>query len=252
MFIDSQGSGPELVLLHGWGLHGGSWAPVLPQLAQNFCVHVVDLPGFGRSPRRGSLTLAGVCAELDALFPRPVTVLGWSLGGLFALEWARLNPSKVERLVLVASSPCFRVRADWPCAMDDAVLQAFAGQLQQDFRATLRRFLALQALGDDFARQMLRGMEATLFAHGEPDMAALEDGLHLLQHIDSRATVPSLPQPMLLLYGAKDRLVPPAAAVWLAQAAADARLQLFDQCAHAPHWSQPVEFCEAVKDFCHE
>ena len=247
LHIESSGSGPELVLLHGWGLHGGLWRPVMDALTRNFCVHCVDLPGHGYSLRHGPLTLESAVTALDAAFPRPVMVAGWSLGGQFALEWARQRPDKVEKLVLVASSPCFRRRGDWPWAMADDALAQFAHNLRLDYRATLQRFLALQTMGDAYSRAVLRDMQAELFSHGEPDPAALDDGLALLRDVDWRPHVAHLKQSGLLLYGARDRLVPPQAAQWLADQWPAARLELYADSAHAPHWSHPVEFCEALK-----
>lgn len=249
LHIETFGSGPELVLLHGWGLHSGLWQTVVEPLSRNYCVHLVDLPGHGRSPWQGDLSLSAVVAELDALFPRPVSVMGWSLGGLFALKWALQSPSKVEKWILVASSPCFRRRDDWPCAMESEVLDKFALNLKEDYRSTLSRFLALQAMGDEFARGLLRQMQSELFVRGEPDLAALEDGLNLLRDVDLRTSVLQLQQPGLLLYGGRDRLVPPEVAEWLHQHAPSSHLELFPTSAHAPHWSHPVEFCEAVKAF---
>ena len=49
LHVERLGSGPDLVLLHGWALHGGAWAPVAKRLAPRFRVHVVDLPGHGLS-----------------------------------------------------------------------------------------------------------------------------------------------------------------------------------------------------------
>ena len=49
MHVESHGSGAPLVLIHGWGMHGGVWDNVVPQLAQHFSVHCVDLPGHGYS-----------------------------------------------------------------------------------------------------------------------------------------------------------------------------------------------------------
>lgn len=249
LYIETVGSGPELVLLHGWGLHGGLWQTVIEPLSRNYCVHLVDLPGHGQSPRLGELTLGSMVEQLEAHFPRPVSVMGWSLGGLFALEWAHLYPSKVEKLILVASSPCFRRRDDWLGAMESAVLAKFAQSLREDYRGTLSRFLALQAMGDEFARGLLRQMQSELFVRGEPDLAALEDGLNLLRDVDLRAYVPQLQQPCLLLFGGRDRLVPPDVAQWLADCIPSSHLELFPTSAHAPHWSHPVEFCEAVKAF---
>lgn len=247
LHYETYGSGPELVLLHGWGLHGGLWQTVIDPLARNFCVHAVDLPGHGHSPRPGPLTLDSVVDLLCRTFDCPLMVAGWSLGGLFALEWARRCPEQVERLILVASSPCFRQRDDWPHAMADEVLHKFADNLRQDYRATLQRFLALQTMGDVYARAQLRSMQEQIFAHGEPDLAALNDGLELLRDVDWRTHVSELKQPGLLIYGARDRLVPPGAAHWLAGQWPAASLHLYDDSAHAPHLSHPVEFCEAIK-----
>src|SRR5690606_2848134 len=48
-FVETHGAGPDLVLVHGWGLHGGLFGPLVPLLAERRRVHVVDLPGHGRS-----------------------------------------------------------------------------------------------------------------------------------------------------------------------------------------------------------
>ncbi len=47
LHVEVTGSGAPLVLLHGWGMHGGVWTDVAAQLAQDFRVHSVDLPGHG-------------------------------------------------------------------------------------------------------------------------------------------------------------------------------------------------------------
>lgn len=249
LHYETIGSGPELVLLHGWGLHGGLWQTVVEPLSRNFCLHIVDLPGHGYSPRTAALTLDSVVDLLDATFSRPLSVMGWSLGGLFALEWARRNPGKVEKLVLVASSPCFRRRDDWVHGMADDVLEKFADNLQLDYQETLSRFLALQTMGDGYARVLLRQMQTQLFEHGQPDPLALKDGLHLLRDIDWREHLPLLKQPGLLMYGGRDRLVPPAVASWLLSNWPKSHLELYPDSAHAPHWTHPVEFSEAVKAF---
>ena len=51
--VERRGDGPDLVLLHGWGMHGGVWDELVPRLAARFRVHVPDLPGHGRSTACG-------------------------------------------------------------------------------------------------------------------------------------------------------------------------------------------------------
>ena len=142
LHIESHGSGAPLVLLHGWGMHGGVWDSVVPLLAQQFRVHCVDLPGHGYSSRiKGQeFTLDAIVAELSAQFHEPLNICGWSLGGMAALRWAQLGSQQVRRLVLVASTPCFIERDDWLFGMAEETLRQFSAELERDHAATLRRF----------------------------------------------------------------------------------------------------------------
>jgi len=88
LFIETHGRGPDVVLLHGWGLHGGVFDRVAANLAADFCVHRVDLPGHGASAAAAVFQPDPIAAELAARFPLPVHVVGWSLGGLIAQHWA--------------------------------------------------------------------------------------------------------------------------------------------------------------------
>ena len=71
LHVESSGDGPPLVLLHGWAMHGGLFATLLPSLAQQFRVHVVDLPGHGHSPPVTPYTLDAIKGHSrNALRPR--------------------------------------------------------------------------------------------------------------------------------------------------------------------------------------
>jgi len=92
LHVESVGGGPPLVLLHGWAMHSGIWGPLVARLAKRFRVHAVDLPGHGHSALPGPFTLDGALAAASAAFRnerRPLTIVGWSLGGLVAMRWAR-------------------------------------------------------------------------------------------------------------------------------------------------------------------
>jgi pimeloyl-ACP methyl ester carboxylesterase len=64
LHVESTGSGPPLIVLHGWAMHSGLWVPALPKLASRFRVHLVDLPGHGRSPPIAPTTLAGIAGAV--------------------------------------------------------------------------------------------------------------------------------------------------------------------------------------------
>ena len=99
--VETSGSGPDLVLLHGWGLHSGAWAEVLPMLAARFRVHAFDLPGHGHSADVEAGPFDEATDRLAAQVPVGATVCGWSLGGLVAQALACRHPDRVSRLAAV-------------------------------------------------------------------------------------------------------------------------------------------------------
>jgi len=261
LHIDSYGSGEPLLLIHGWGMHGGIWDGIVPQLAERHRVHVVDLPGHGLSKGHPLLRLGAaedsghlldaLVDELAAYFSAPLSLCGWSLGGLIALRWAQLRPQQVKRVALVASTPCFVQRDGWPWAMAPETLAEFAASLQQNYAQTLRRFLALQVRGSEQERELLVTLRASLFARGEPDAEALQAGLALLRDCDLRGVLPVLGQAMLVIGGERDTLAPPQAAQYLVQHMERARLALIRGAAHAPFLSHPAAVMEHLNEFLH-
>jgi pimeloyl-[acyl-carrier protein] methyl ester esterase len=252
LYIESAGQGPEVVLLHGWGLHGGVWDSLMPRLTPHMRVTRVDLPGHGRSrdvAMPGSLT--GLAHLVLEAVPKGAVWLGWSLGGLVAQRAALDAPSRLRGLVLASTTPRFAAADDWSCAMPPEQLQEFATGLTQDYKETLLRFLSLQVRGDESARAALRRLRDALFAHGEPDTAGLAAGLKLLEDSDLRSEVKRLALPTLVLAGGYDRLTPPGAGEWLAGSISGAQLVLFPKSAHAPFISHADAFTEALLGFMH-
>jgi len=252
IFVETHGNGPDLVLLHGWGLHGGLWGSVTERLAERHRLHCVDLPGHGRSaPLAGDYTLAHVAQAVAAAVPAGADWLGWSLGGMVAQQ-AALAGAAIGRLLLVGSGPCFVRRDDWPDATPAALLEQFAEQLQVDYRATLGRFLALQSQGSEQGRLELRTLRSALFQHGEPDQGALAGGLTILQQTDLRPHIAEVSQPTLLIQGKRDTLFPLASAEATVALLPNGRLVPIAGAGHAPFISHPAEFLAAVEVFLNE
>ena len=253
------------MLIHGWGMHGGVWDSVAEALALHFTVLVVDLPGHGFSvndneqavaPKSGDpvfqFGLDAIVDQLSVQFNEPLALCGWSMGGQIAMRWALRDPQQVERLVLVASTPCFAERDDWQCGMPQETLCQFAADLEQDHSATLRRFLGLQVRGSEGERELLAVLRASLSSRGEPDPEALRAGLEILRDLDLRDALAEIKQPVLVIAGERDRLSPPQASRYLAQAMPNSRLAEIRGAAHAPFLSHRGEFVKQVVDFMGE
>jgi len=250
---ESARSGAPLLLIHGWGMHGGTWKSVAERLAQHFNVYAVDLPGHGHSAREREsnrdFTLDAIVDQLAEQFTGPLTVCGWSLGGQVALRWALRHPQQVERLVMVASTPCFIRLDDWRYALSVGILEEFAASLQHHYALTLKRFLSLQLRGCEQEREVLAILRDGLFSRGEPLLSALQSGLEILRDSDQRGDLPEVRQPTLVLAGERDTLIPHQAAQYLASQIRGARLAMIKGAAHAPFLSHPDEFIKHLMDF---
>jgi pimeloyl-[acyl-carrier protein] methyl ester esterase len=249
LFTQYSGSGPDLVMIHGWGLHGGVWESFVPLLEPHFHVLRVDLPGHGGSDWSEEKTLDDMVEAVLAVAPAAAAWLGWSLGGLVAMRAALLAPARVRALLLLASTPCFVRRPDWQCAMPPELLDTFAAELQQDYLRTLNRFLALQVRGSDKGGEVLRMLRNQLLAKGEPSPGALRAGLDILRNTDLRGGVGALACPVLLVTGERDTLVPGAAAGAAAELMPNAAVELIAGAGHAPFIAMPQAVAGLVYSF---
>ncbi|MDP1681159.1 MAG: pimeloyl-ACP methyl ester esterase BioH [Burkholderiales bacterium] len=251
LHIETVGHGPDLALLHGWGLHGGIWDGVRESLAERFRVHVVDLPGYGTSPACEPYTLEAIAQSVARALPERTHVIGWSLGGQVALQWARVAPQQIDKLILIGTTPCFRQREDWAHGLSDPVLAEFFSSLEQDYEGTLKRFLSLQARSGDEARATIAALREQLFARGRPSLATLRAGLAILSELDLREELGAIQQDTLVIHGSHDTLTPPSAGQWLAQALPQAQLEMVRGAAHAPFLSHPQATLDAMTRFLH-
>jgi pimeloyl-[acyl-carrier protein] methyl ester esterase len=239
-----------IVLLHGWGMSSAIFDDLAERLAPRFSVRAIDLPGYGGSAPSEPYSLAQLADDIARLAPARCCVLGWSLGAQVALTWARAKPDQVEKLALIAATPCFTRRTDWDCAIEPAVLREFAAALQSDYGGTLVRFISLQARGDAEAKSVMRRLRAALDRAHAPSGSTLEAGLRLLLESDLRSLVSEIVQPALVVHGERDMLVPAAAGDYLASALRDARLVRVARAAHAPFISDAARVSSAIGAFC--
>jgi pimeloyl-ACP methyl ester carboxylesterase len=256
------GNGPVLVLLHGILGSRRSWAELISLLEQDFTVIAPDLLGHGDSAKpRGDYSLGAHAGRLrdllDALEVERVTLVGHSLGGGVAMQFVWLFPQRCERLVLVSSgglgrdvSPILRAPtlpgAEWvlPLISQSWLLRGgelLVGQLRHvglrsgpDLEELWRGYVSL---GDAETRRAFLATIRTVVDPGGQTVSALE-------------WLPALARtPTLLVWGARDRLIPVAHGVAAQQAIPGSRLEVFEQAGHLPHLSDPPRFAALLQDF---
>lgn len=195
----------ELVLLHGWGSTREIWRPLLMELRPWANITLIDLPGC--APGVGIEVGQGLPGVLEAVLdcsPVQAVYVGWSLGGQLAVELARYHVDRVAAVVTLGSNPRFVAAGEWP-GMDAAILCEFCAGVVADPGGSLRRFDALQAVGAQQPRQLLRQLRRQ---ERETASGALLAGLQWLQDLDQREALSALVRPQLHLLAEFDNLVP--------------------------------------------
>jgi pimeloyl-[acyl-carrier protein] methyl ester esterase len=247
---ETFGNGPDLFLIHGWGLHGGVWQPLVEALQERYRLTVVDLPGHGHSPLpAGGFDLDRLSQLLLDSAPPQATWIGWSLGGMAALN-AMLNwPQQIGKVVMVAAQPQFIQSADWPTATPGNSLAMFTESLVNHTEQTLKRFLGLQVRGTADEKAQLRAIRAMVDARPHPQAEALRLGLEILRSTNLRPRLSEIERPLQLIFGGRDMLVPVAAAEATRPLVPQARIDILPQAGHIPFLSHTEAFLEPLEEF---
>jgi pimeloyl-ACP methyl ester carboxylesterase len=257
------GSGPPLLLLHGIGDTSQTWSRVMPLLAAHCTVIAPDLLGHGLSdkPRADYAISAYACGMRDLLAVLDidtVTVVGHSLGGGVAMQFAYQFPERCERLVIVGSGgigrevhPLLRLAAG-PVA--EVVLPfATAAPVRWAVRrsAGVLRRLPVGSLGDDTEYVVDRYDGLASARSRSAFLRTLRAGVDLrgqvITMLDRCYLAAGLPT--LIVWGTKDPVIPVRHARIAHEAMPGSRLELFEGAGHFPHRDDPVRFAGLLHDF---
>jgi len=254
---ERAGSGSAVVLVHGIAGDASEWAPVVDGLSRGFDVIAPDLPGHGSSGRlRGDHSIGAFACWLrdlvEALDVERATFVGHSLGGGVVMQFAYQFPQYVERMVLVSSGGLGRevsalIRAaSLPGA--ELVLGLVGGAAkvaepalsvvgvdERSERGELVHRMAGLTDGDRRAA-FVRAVRAVASPGGQRVNAG--DRLYLAADV-----------PTMVVWGARDRIIPAHHAQATADAVPGSRLEIFDESGHFPHADDPERFTSLIEDF---
>ncbi|MCF6322990.1 MAG: pimeloyl-ACP methyl ester esterase BioH [Gammaproteobacteria bacterium] len=251
--IKSGDSGEHIALLHGWGFNAAIWQETAHTLANNAQVNCIDLPGHGHSPMPADdYNIETLADQIAETLPKQGNFIGWSLGGMVAMQIALRHPQKIKKLILVASIARFVHDDDWRHAISTKILQGFSESLNNNTQQTLQRFIALQIMGSDESRVIRRRLRELMNSNETPHPAALQGGLKILREVDLRDQLSKITQPTLMIFGKRDTLSRPKAARQMLPLLPDARLEIIDGAGHAPFLSHNEHVTNLIKQFIKE
>jgi len=258
----TAGSGPALLLLHGIASSSETWERGAALLCERFTVIAPDLLGHGGSATpRGDYSLgahaSGARDVANALGQERVTVVGHSLGGGIAMQFAYQFPERTERLVLVSSGGLGREvhallrAAALPGA--DYVLPALTSRPLVGIGRGIGGLLGRVGLepGGDLG-VLARGF-ASLDNPGSRQAflhtvrAVIEPGGQRVSAGDRLALAATLPT--LIVWGERDSIIPAAHGAAARAAMPGSRFEVFPGAGHMPHDDDPGRFAELLTDF---
>lgn len=248
------GSGDPLLLIHGMGSASTAWKLIQDDLARNFTVITVDLPGHGNTPLiKGapmdphSLGLA-VLNEMSELGIERFNLVGNSLGGWIALEMASTSPDRV--MAVIGLAPAGLWLNPYNVRYPATALARFLARSTSKLAPTAMHFEAARRLGfadvsprwNEFSYELcLDAVNAMARADG---YYPAWDGM-LMKRFDGK-----IPEdiPVTIIFGDTDRTLPATTCQERSIAPAHAKWIVFPNTGHAPMWDSPQDVVAAIKD----
>lgn len=235
---------PEISLLPGWAMAPENMHPLREALLERmpgrqFSCHA--LPALQLSSMEPDL------AALAEALPAGVLV-GWSLGGMLALQLQRRYPERFSAVVTIASNACFVTRPDWQAAMPSETFKQFYADMRSEPARTLKRFALLVTQGSAQRRELGKALK---WDQADPEQRL--HGLALLGVLDNRASLARSAAPVLHCLGGNDALVPVQVADPLRQltdsTGAPAVVVVHPDASHALPLEQPLWLAGQIADF---
>jgi pimeloyl-ACP methyl ester carboxylesterase len=252
------GTGPVILLVHGWAADGRLFAQLQAGLSTQFRVITPDLRAHGSTPQgTAPLTIETLAEDLWALIEHQnlhqVIALGWSMGALALWRMIELHGhSRLSGLIVEDMSPRILNDAEWSLGMSTGLHHASSA------RAVNAMIRDWPSYAKTFAPQMFSRPDA------EPDQTRVDQ---ILQHLterdgaamaelwssmakqDLRSALPHMNLPVLVTYGEHSEAYSPETSRYLVNTLPDAQRMGFATSGHAPHIEEPEEFCRAVTNF---
>ncbi|MFI5014002.1 MAG: alpha/beta fold hydrolase [Hyphomicrobiales bacterium] len=247
--VIARGAGSRaVVFLHGVGLSATTFRPLVEALGENRRAVALPLPGYDGSAMIEPYTMASVAARLadslDALGIETADLVGHSLGGMLALEFACSQPARLASLTLVATTPVFGSKDG---SFEEQFLAERFGPL--DAGRTLAEIaptMVEAVVGQDAAPE---AVAAAIIAQGATLEAAYRASVRCLIGFDRRADLAGIGVPTLCVAGAEDKLAPTRSMERMAQAIPGGKLVVVAGAGHLPYLERPAEFAEALGAF---
>lgn len=238
----------NVVIINGWAMPFGIWHEFCDSLkispTYDHC-RVIDID------RR--LNLSEWIQYLDTIIKPDTLLIGWSLGGMFAVEYAHQHPEKIRGLCTLQMNPKFVAEPEWPTAMTQRVFQEFKQLIESgkeaDAKKMVKRFGFLVSTKGIDALADLKKLKTHFSVSSIPSSDTLSQSLELLDTLDVRNKLAMIVSPQLHIYGEHDQLIPMTAAKQVKALSDRAHIEVIDGVSHLPCYSATSLLIKRINEF---
>jgi pimeloyl-ACP methyl ester carboxylesterase len=286
LYYRSLGSGPCVMLLHGFGMHSGHWLPFATYLSRKFTVILPDLRGFGRSHHsmfNQQCTVSNFAEDMEDLCKylglNAVKLAGISMGALTALKYfEKYGTKRISAYLHIDQSPCCANNESWQWGLfgsdhdiriqrGERLMQALQPFIENNTRyENLPKALRDQLqheFGEFFASALskpahkfiARKLMANAFTAKQllpvsnwPAYAYCLTS-YIREGYDLRAVLPSIDIPISVIVGLRSEMYPVGGQLRIADYAPNAEVIRFDRSGHTPLIDQPIKFSQELMRF---
>jgi len=255
LWYEEKGTGPVIVLVHGWCKTSAVWHFQLDALSECFHVIAPDLAGYGKSGSQSDdLNINSYSADLVAMFNsldlNNALLVGWSQGAQIVLQASLILRERLSGVVLVSGTPRFTSSADYPYGLSEAEAKGMANKVMRNPGRALTGFNAHMFAEHELERSPNREkIQELLSSEPIPDAQIAIQGLMALYQADLRSILCEINLPTLIINGDQDPICLPGASSYLAENIESSHQVIFPDCGHAPFLTYSEKFNSCISDF---
>lgn len=220
-------------LIHGWATTSAIW----PDWLLTSKTHSYQSPTF---PDYSHLEREFLTFYQEQ--NKPVTMIGWSLGGMLTLELAASHPDKIRKIILISSTPRFTLHENYKAGLDPMIIKSLARKLTRSKLQTQADFYRLMFSTNESSWTEAFSLQIAPFFF-DIDLTTLQEGLRYLLEKDLRNLLSSIQPSCHIIHGTKDTICPPEAAQYMANALPNSTLTLVPSAGHIPFYTHG-EYCK--------
>ena len=238
-----------ICFIHGWGFDSRVMEGLVAELRPCWNVRLIDMPGYRNNrPVNPPGDIENIADSLAHTIQPNTVLVGWSLGGMAAIKIAHIMRERIRAIILLASTPCFVKKKDWPHGMEPYLIDEMTDRISTEIEEVLQEFAVLTARGDVSPKQTLRELKLLLKSNSA-DPYALLTGLNILRHTDLRNEYSELKCHVMMISGEEDQLITAGTGSASREIQPLLKLNKIPATGHAPFISKKKEAVEMIDKY---